>query len=142
MVKYLIMAVILFASFIPTAGAMASPLAPGTIKTTWLWNTSLVNSPESRNEILEFAAEQHVSRIYLQVDPDVAVDAYRAFIKQATSLGVQIHALDGAPDWIYLDTRHRMTETINWVKAYNREVTEEERFTGIQMDIEPYILPE
>ncbi|NHN31945.1 hypothetical protein [Paenibacillus agricola] len=132
--------IILLLAVIPSA-CEATPRAER-MKATWLWDTSLIVTAESRNSILQFAKEQSIDRIYLQVNPDEALDSYRSFIKEARAGGVQIHALDGAPSWVMPDNRSYIVNMVKWVKDYNLNVLEEERFSGIQADIEPYILPE
>ncbi|MCZ8513828.1 hypothetical protein O9H85_15570 [Paenibacillus filicis] len=111
-------------------------------KATWLWDTSLISTDNGRTEILQFALSQQVGRIFLQVNPDVANDAYRSFISTAAANGIAVHALDGAPQWALPENRQKITDLVNWVKAYNASVAANERFAGIQVDIEPYLLPQ
>lgn len=117
-------------------------LPSGKTRATWLWDTTLINTNAGRNAVLQFARRQQITRIYLQVNTSVAKYAYRAFIRSATSSGIQIHALDGAPDWVLPNQQIRISSLVNWVKTYNSSVTANEWFTGIQVDIEPYLLPE
>jgi hypothetical protein len=142
MVSYVMVIVLLLTALSSASVAEAAPLPSNKVKTTWLWNTSLISTLESRNSILQFAKEQSVGRIYLQVNPDVAKSAYRAFNKAAANAGIQIHALDGAPNWVLPDNRQRIASLVTWVKDYNQSVVVKERFTGIQVDVEPYLLPE
>ena len=51
-----------------------------------------------------------------------------------------VHALAGAPDWVLPERRHVMEDTVEWVRTYNREAAVMERFDGIQIDVEPYLL--
>jgi hypothetical protein len=136
-----VMVIILLLSVIPSA-CEATSQQTNNMKTTWIWESALITTLESRDSILHFAKEQSIDRIYLQVNPDQAKDSYRAFIKEATANGVQIHALDGAPSWVMPKYRYKIVNMVNWVKDYNLSVLEEERFSGIQADIEPYVLPE
>jgi hypothetical protein len=142
MASCLVLFVLLFTNFSPALVSTAASLPSNKVKATWLWNTSLISTLDGRNSVLQFAKEQQISRIYLQVNPGTAKSAYGAFIKAASAAGIQIHALDGAPDWIMPEKRQRITDTVNWVKTYNNSVTAQERFTGIQVDIEPYVLPD
>jgi hypothetical protein len=138
-----LLVIVLILSTLSSASAEEITVLPSDkVKTTWLWSTSLIGTSESRNSILQFAIEQSIGRIYLQVDPDVARSAYSAFITAAADNGIEIHALGGAPDWILPDQRKQIANLIKWVKDYNQSVLEKERFTGIQVDIEPYLLQE
>lgn len=124
-------------------GNDAEALLPsGKIRAVWLWDTTLISTNTGRNAVLQFSRRQQITRIYLQVSTSVAKSAYRAFIRSATSSGIQIHALDGAPDWILPNQQIRISSLVSWVQTYNSSVSVNERFTGIQVDIEPYLLPE
>ncbi|UUZ90214.1 hypothetical protein LJK87_30125 [Paenibacillus sp. P25] len=72
----------------------------------------------------------------------MAKSAYRSFIKTAAGYGIEVHALDGAPEWALPVNRQYITDLVNWVKSYNASVLVNERFAGIQLDVEPYLLPE
>lgn len=122
--------------------AVQSFLSSGKIKATWLWDTSLISKYTGRISVIQFARKQQIARIYLQVNTSVAKNAYRAFIRSASSSGIQIHALDGAPDWVMPNRHIRISSLVNWVMTYNNSVTDNEKFTGIHVDIEPYLLPQ
>ncbi|SDO48861.1 hypothetical protein SAMN04487897_11547 [Paenibacillus sp. yr247] len=117
-------------------------LPPYKPKATWLWNTSLIGTSAGRTDILQFAKNQQIGCIFLQVNPEVAQSTYRSFIKAAADYDIQVHALDGAPKWALPENRQKITDLVNWVKSYNASVLDNERFGGIQVDIEPYLLPE
>ncbi|MBD2862350.1 hypothetical protein [Paenibacillus oceani] len=134
--------VLLSGTFIAAWATLAAPLPSGKPKATWLWDTSLINTATGRNQIIKFAKNQQISRIYLQVNPDVTKNAYRYMIKTAAGNGIEVYALDGAPNWALPENRGQITSLIGWVKTYNATVTMNERFAGIQLDIEPYLLPE
>ncbi|MFD0693924.1 hypothetical protein ACFQZT_07455 [Paenibacillus sp. GCM10027628] len=125
-------------SSLPSADALTA-IKP---KATWLWDTSLIRTSAGRSDILLFAKNQQIGRIFLQVNPEVAPSSYRSFIQSAADSGIQVHALGGAPKWALPENRQKITDLVNWVKNYNASVLESERFAGIQVDIEPYLLPE
>ncbi|WP_248926004.1 hypothetical protein [Paenibacillus hamazuiensis] len=114
----------------------------GKPKAIWLWHTSLIGTSEDRTDVLQFAANRQVGRIFLQVNTGVDPDDYRSFIRAASDLGIQVHALDGAPEWALPEHRQHIADLVRWVNSYNAASEESERFTGIQVDIEPYQLPE
>lgn len=68
-------------------------------------------------------------------------DYYRAFIREANAMGVEVHAVAGHPAWALKSNEKRMMNIVKWVKNYNLEAAEDERIRGIQLDIEPYLLP-
>ncbi|QOR67004.1 amidase [Cytobacillus suaedae] len=108
-----------------------------TPRSTWLWDTTeIVNNSD---EILTFLVDKKVKVVYLQVNPTVSIEAYKAFINRATSNQIQIHALDGAPDWVAPKGITHQRSFFTWVEGYQAEALETERFTGIHLDVEPYL---
>jgi hypothetical protein len=143
MASCLILLTFFFSNLSPGGLPSSADLPGSKIRATWLWDTSLITTPEDRNSVLQFAKKMKLGRIYLQINRSIEPDCYRIFIHAASSSGIQVHALDGAPDWIKPNKRQRIAETVQWVKAFNAAASEaEERFTGIQLDIEPYSLAE
>ncbi|WP_141334009.1 MULTISPECIES: hypothetical protein [unclassified Paenibacillus] len=107
-------------------------------KATWLWNTGTLL--KDREGTFQFLRQNGVNLIFLQADPDVQTSDYSGFIREAAARGIEVHALGGAPDWILQDKQIKMYKLINWVKTYNNSVAAEERFRGIHLDVEPYVM--
>ena len=128
-------------SFLSWPDLLKAP-SPSKPKATWIWDTSLIGTGTGRDEVLQFVRNHQVQRIFLYVNRDISRDAYRTFIQSAARYGIEIHALDGAPDWALPANRKPIADLIRWVKSYNASVQAGERFAGIQVDIEPYLLPE
>ncbi|GIO87368.1 hypothetical protein J25TS5_43000 [Paenibacillus faecis] len=108
-------------------------------RTTWLWHTALIQTDSS--ELLDFAKSQGVGILYLQISTKVDLASYRSFIRQATEMGIEIHALNGAPDWALETSRPKLDAFMTWIRDYQRSAAPEEKLAGIQVDIEPYLLP-
>lgn len=115
--------------------------SPPLTRATWIWNAKLiVSQPE---EIVAFAKEHQINRIYLQIKPiDIPPQAYRSFIGLASRAGIGVEALSGDPHWVFTRNQESIASLIAWVKAFNNQAPENERFQGIHVDIEPYLLPE
>ncbi|AZK47010.1 hypothetical protein [Paenibacillus lentus] len=107
-------------------------------KATWLWDTRLVEN--HTEDIIEFAKEQGVTIIFLQIGNEVNDASYRRFVAAANKAKVEVHALNGHPEWALRERRKEATRFLNWVKQYNKESRPEERFAGVQFDVEPYLL--
>jgi hypothetical protein len=137
-----IMLLWLLGGFTSSSPLSTDSLPPNKLKATWLWDTSLIGTVEERTDVLQFAKNQKIGCIFLQINPEVAQSTYRSFIKTAADYGIQVQALDGAPKWALPENQQKITDLVNWVKAYNASVFDNERFAGIQLDIEPYLLPE
>lgn len=107
---------------------------------TWVWNTGVIATEQAN--MLSFVKENRVNLLYLQIDPNLQLDAYRTFIKNAEAAGIEVHALAGQPSWAFAENQTRLEELIDWVITYNKSVASTEQFAGIHLDIEPYLLPQ
>lgn len=136
--RMIIACVCLFFMFVALTG-FSSPEGEKR-KATWLWNTSLIASEPA--QILSFLKEQGVSLLYLQIDTKQPLSTYQTFIREARLGGIDVHALGGSPSWGLADKRQNVLALVNWVHAYNQLAASDEKFTGIHLDIEPYLLPE
>jgi hypothetical protein len=63
------------------------------------------------------------------------------FVAYASSLGFEVHAVGGGPNWINEDLRYLATMLVELVGDYNTDATHEERLRGVQFDIEPQADP-
>jgi hypothetical protein len=113
---------------------------PLQVKATWIWNTALILTEPK--QIMDFAKMQKINLIYLQIDTSLNDASYRTFIKLATEKGIEIHALGGDPHWVLPSEQKELKSLISWVKDYNRKVSISEKFRGVHIDVEPYILPD
>ncbi|MEW9669933.1 hypothetical protein [Ammoniphilus sp. 3BR4] len=110
-------------------------------KGTWIWDTPAITTQSE--EILAFASQNDVTHLYLYIDrKNVTPHDYAQFIKEASKQDIKVEALGGDPSWGWKEKRPNIQELIEWVESYNRNVNMDERFTGIHLDIEPYLLPE
>ncbi|MGG6310106.1 hypothetical protein [Paenibacillus macerans] len=128
----LLMAVLVLLALIRPTGSQA--------KATWIWDTKAIE--ERQDEILAFAGKQGVKVIFLQIGGGVGRESYRGFVRAAAEAGIEVHALNGQPDWALRERRAEAEKFLDWVIAYNREAQPEERFAGVQFDVEPYLLNE
>jgi hypothetical protein len=109
------------------------------VKATWVWDTTLIITEPTK--IIEFAKQQNINLIYLQMDPSLKDASYSSFIKLAAAQGIEIHALAGDPHWVQTSEQANVKSFIKWVKDYNGRVSVKERFKGVHLDVEPYLLP-
>ncbi|GIP56269.1 hypothetical protein J15TS10_00830 [Paenibacillus woosongensis] len=110
------------------------------VRGTYIWESGEVI--RNSQDILEFAMEKQLNWLYVRLDLQQPFSAYSSFIKQAAAAGIEVHALGGTPTWAMEYELPRMMRLVNYVKDYNRAVEPDERFHGIHLDIEPYVLPE
>lgn len=103
-------------------------------KATWLWDAQLVEN--HTQDIIEFAKENGVTTLFLQIGNEVSEDAYRRFVAAATKAKLEVHALNGHPEWALREQRKEAARFLDWVKQYNDQARPEERFAGVQFDVE------
>ncbi|MBM7580456.1 amidase [Jeotgalibacillus terrae] len=118
--------------------SMAVPAKAETFeKATWLWNPwSLIDGSQ---ETLDFLSDKQVTKVYVQIDRDVSADVYRAFITDATARGIDVYALDGAPDWAAPKGYLQLRQLLGWVEQYQESSSGEAAFKGVHLDVEPYL---
>jgi hypothetical protein len=110
------------------------------IVATWLWNTYSIW--KEKDITLDFLGRNGVNLLYLQIDEEIPAVVYSAFIREAASRGIEVHALGGDPNWVLPDQHVKLYHFIDWVNTYNNGVLPVERFNGIHLDVEPYVLPQ
>ncbi len=104
---------------------------------TWLWHTEQII--HNTDQIINFLLKNNVKYLYLQVDYALDLDVYKAFIKKASANGIDVHALEGAPDWVSDRGGDKQQMFFDWLTEYQETALEEEKFTGIHLDVEPYL---
>ncbi|SEM63199.1 hypothetical protein SAMN04488688_11681 [Paenibacillus sp. cl141a] len=109
------------------------------VRGTYIWEAHEV--VQNSQEILDFAKEKKLNWLYVRLDLEQPYSSYSSFVKQAAAAGIEVHAMGGHPIWALEENRPRMMRLVNYVKSYNRAVEGDERFHGIHLDIEPYVLP-
>ncbi len=108
---------------------------------TWIWDAKQIET--QTDEMIDFARQNEINLIYLHIEPTaVAPHTYRSFVRKAGQAGILVEALGGDPNWALTKNRQSIDELISWVKAYNKQAKANERFSGIHVDIEPYLLPD
>ncbi|MCK9555366.1 CIA30 family protein [bacterium] len=120
----------------------------------WVWDSySLLTDSAKRREFFEFCEKYKINDIFLQLqyktddsDPEnivtevTMIDEFRGFIAESHDNGLFIQALEGYPDWVIKPMHKYSLSMIKSVIDYNKKVSPEERFDGIHLDNEPYLL--
>ncbi|MNO61158.1 hypothetical protein D3C76_517960 [compost metagenome] len=119
-----------------TAAANSEPIT----NATWLWNTKLIET--SSDELISFMDHQGIEIVFLQISRNVSKSSYTNFIKNASMHQIKVYAADGAPDWALNSKLPKLTSFMTWINNYQNSVNADEKFSGIHVDIEPYLLPE
>ncbi|MBN1512740.1 MAG: hypothetical protein JXB13_12060 [Phycisphaerae bacterium] len=133
----------------PTRGATAVPRTLR--KAMWVWETARILADPAQREALVFFCRRHgVTDLFCQVPYDYKDDTIvlhhvaeqRSFNAAARSASVTVHALDGAPDFIFARNHGRLLKLLDALDAFNREGGPDARYAAVHMDNEPYVLPE
>jgi hypothetical protein len=66
----------------------------------------------------------------------------RHYVADASRLGLAVHAVGGGPTWTQEPLRYLGSKLVEAVADYNADVAPWERLDGVQLDIEPYALPD
>ncbi|MGE7947657.1 amidase [Lysinibacillus sp. NPDC093688] len=106
-------------------------------KATWLWDTTKIVEDESG--VLSFLEDKQVKKLYLQINSDIASNDYKSFINKATTKGIKVYALDGAASWVSEEGYNMQDQLFEWLHTYNGNAATTERFSGVHLDVEPYL---
>jgi hypothetical protein len=148
---------LLLAALMASAAAGASAAEPAGPRAIWTWegeSYAMLDSEGEAAQGIAFLKAKSVGTIYLYADAwrgrnliASQPERYRRLVRRIHGAGLKVYALLGSG---YLHTeryvlpRHR-DEAIAMLKRvldYNAQAAPEERFDGINLDIEPHILAE
>lgn len=108
-----------------------------TTRATWLWDaSSLLDDPQGT---LDFLMHKNINKVYVQIDRSLDVAVYAQFIESATTAGIQVYALDGAPAWVAPKGHESLSLLVDWLTRFQQQHTSSEQFSGIHLDVEPYL---
>lgn len=106
-------------------------------KATWMWEAKLIRS--EAEDIVSFSVNEGITTIFLQIQEEVSEQDYRRFNALAHQAGIEVHALDGHPEWAYSSGREEGMKLLSWLEELHVTAKPEERFDGVQFDVEPYV---
>lgn len=107
-------------------GAAVPAVAAGE-RALWVWDAP-------SQEIIDFAAAEGITDIYLHAGPGFSTDpAYAQFVADAHAAGLNVHAMAGDPAWA-----KQSADWTSWVD----EVVAHGGFDGVVFDVEPYLHPD
>lgn len=106
-------------------------------RATWLWDTAKIVEDESG--VLSFLESKQVNKLYLQINSDIASNYYKSFIDKATAKGIKVYALDGSASWVSTEGYKMQNQLFDWLQTYNENAATTEQFSGVHLDVEPYL---
>ena len=122
-------------------------------KGMWLWNTAeIAGDPAREQELVEFIAKEGITMLFLGLPYDaqdvrthhsirIPEGKLRPLLSRLNRLNVKVHALIGDKDFVLPDQQPMVLATLENVILYNAGAKPDERFAGLHLDVEPYLLP-
>lgn len=135
----------------------ATTARAGEIKAIWVWEAEtfrLLDEPKWRDEVLDVLEKDGFNTLYLYADSwqgrSPIVDEpglYETLIRESRGRGFRVEALLGSKylgtnRYVMPDLRGQARAMLERVLAYNKSAEKSAKFDAIQLDIEPYTLPE
>lgn len=138
---------------IPLVSALALPPQPSAKRTRglWVWESSrLLHDEHAQVDFLDFCQHHGIGVVSVQVRAAGTGSQrhldderqWKTLIKGAHRRGMRVHALDGDPNYARPAQRGVVLSIDDAIVAFDAAASPAERFDGIHLDIEPYLLPE
>lgn len=151
-------------SRVATASARLQIKSPGAKRvcraprSLWVWDTEpLLRDGQERESWLNACEQQNVGNLWMQLcyerppagSADEArvpgctlryPDAWRSLLRSAHARGLRVFALDGDPQFASPAQHHVPMAIVEAIGQWNRTAPAAERFAGVHLDIEPYLM--
>lgn len=130
-------------------------IAPNESRAIWIWEKdsyAMLEQESSRSLALDFFKSKGINRIYIYSDEfnhsNIIKDQpslYKELIKYFHKNGISVYALLGSghlntEEYILPERRKDALTMVDRVLRFNSASSKDERFDGINLDIEPHIL--
>ncbi|GAV26349.1 hypothetical protein ciss_22820 [Carboxydothermus islandicus] len=102
----------------------------------WTWDISLTKE----QDFWEILTEYKIKTLYLQIPPKINSEQMAKILTEAKKLEKEVYALGGEPSWGLKENQEEVLAFIDKVIDLNQKLPV--KFAGIQLDIEPYLLPD
>ena len=119
----------------------------------WVWSTvELIASSTECHRLFTACHTHHVELLWIQVPYSLEsrggsvfchIDepqSLRKFLRQAHAAGIEVHAMDGCPEFSVKHRHPTPLAVIDAVVKFNQVSQPQERFDGVHLDNEPYLL--
>ncbi|MFE5318262.1 hypothetical protein ACFQ88_06100 [Paenibacillus sp. NPDC056579] len=114
------------------------------IRAMWVWDYyASVSNEKQRNELIQFSTLHQINMLFVYTGEELSAypDAFNNLIRLAHSKGIRIFALEGDSLWAREENHSIAIGRIEGILKYNNEHPDSS-FDGIQLDVEPYLLPD
>jgi hypothetical protein len=97
-------------------------------KAIWVWDSRYPFTQPLK--FYNFLQDKEVDKVYLQINSTISMTQYQTLSTKLNSLGIQLFALDGDPNWVNDPSLY--ANLLTMLKGQSAI------FTGLHLDIEPY----
>ncbi len=131
----------------------AVPAAKTINRAMWEWKSiEPILKEDKRKELFDFCEKYKINELFAQMHYSLSggasdvicelsyKDQLRSFLKDAHSRNIKIHALDGEPTLILRPNHPKLLAQVKAVLEFNAQGKPEERYDGMHLDNEPYLL--
>ncbi|KCZ73580.1 hypothetical protein ANME2D_00651 [Candidatus Methanoperedens nitroreducens] len=116
---------------------------PKQMRALFIWGaaSTVLDRSQEADSLIQYSKEHGINTLFFYTDISRLSNSpsqFKSFIARAHSNNISVHALNGEPAW----TTDHQTAT-NYVKAvinYNKNSRTNERFDGVCLDVESYVL--
>lgn len=106
----------------------------------WVWNTASILADSSQQQgLFSFCQSKGINVLYLYSGSG-PVENCKSLIQMAHDQGIKVEALDGAKEWSLSENHATVLAMVQGILDYNQTAPPNERFDGVHLDIEPYLL--
>lgn len=117
--------------------------AEQTNRSAWFWSPQRWR--EQQDRLLNIAVEEALDTLYITIpvsaDGEVDRSAVAEFVAAASEQDIAIWPVIGDRNDVLPSSRPALLNRLRAYVNYNESVSEEARLQGIQLDVEPYLLP-
>jgi hypothetical protein len=100
-------------------------------KAIWVWDSHYPFLQPLK--FYNFLQDKEIDKVYLQINMTIPITQYQVLSTKLNSLGIQLFALDGDPNWV--------NDPSLYANLLTNLKGQSAIFTGLHLDIEPYLLP-
>lgn len=109
----------------------------------FIWEIPAEEDLQGRKAVAEAVSSLNISEVYCASDRKAIVDrSLQGFVKEMSNQKADTWYLTGEAEWGLDPKGKEIRRVIKDIAKYNASVEIEAQFTGIMVDIEPYLTPE
>lgn len=112
-------------------------------RSTWVWQAD--EWQQTPDRVLMSARQYGLGSLFITIPQDAGSVRHparlAAFIRRAHASGLAVWGVDGDPAMVLPEERQATLARARAYARFNRSMPPEARLTGVQFDVEPYLLP-